>query len=192
MKKINFNLTLKIISGCLILLSCVLLAKSVKIYKKYASAKAFYFTSLNEKNTLSVRLKKIESLSVPPAVFGNAFISTYLLTFLSFSNYIDYKGYNGIVYLKTIPARVKPGPKPINAAPAAMGSYLQLNSYIAPSKSFYSIDKINIVYKIKKYGDIKTVLKIIRDIRELFPSRINSIFITNKEAGINFNIYGEE
>lgn len=188
MKKINFNLTLKIISGCLILLSCVLLAKSVKIYKKYADAKAFYFTSSNEKNTLSVKLKKLESISLPAAVFGNASVSTYLLTFLSFSNYVNYKGYHGIVYLKAIASRVKPGTKPIDAVTAA--SYLLLNSYISPSKSFYGIDKINIVYKIKRYGDIKTILKIIEDVQELFPVRINSIFITNTATSINFNIYG--
>ncbi len=190
MKKINFNLTLKIISGCLILLSCALLVKSVKIYKKYAAAKAFYFTSLNEKNMLSVKLKKLESISLPAPVLEYRSVSTYLLTFLSFSNYINYKGYNGIVYLKAMPARVKPGTKPIDAAVAA--SYLLLNSYISPSKSFYGIDKINIVYKIKKYGDIKTVLKIIGDVQELFPARINSILITDKKFVINFNIYGGE
>ena len=195
MKKINFNLMLKIISSGIILLSCALLVKSVKIYKKYATAKAFYFTSLNEKNTLSVKLKKLESLSQPKAVFGDHSVSTYLLTFLSFSNYINGKGYNGIVYLKAAQGtQVKPGAKPLNvSAPAVTdASYLKLNSYIVPSKSFYGINKVNIIYRIKKYVDIKTILKIIKDIQGLFPVRINNLLLTNKETVINFSIYGGE
>ncbi|MDA8273566.1 MAG: hypothetical protein M0Z72_07535 [Deltaproteobacteria bacterium] len=191
MKKINFNLTLKIISGCLILFSCIFLIKLVKIYKKYAPAKALYFTSLNKKNTLSVKLRKLRAVSLPKSFFSSISVSTELLTFLSFSNYINYKGYNGIVYLKAGLARVKPGTKSITAVmPAAAGSYLPLNSYIFPSRAFYGINKLNIVYKLKKYDGLKTVLKIIRDIQELFPSRINKIFITNNAASINFSIYG--
>jgi hypothetical protein len=143
---------------------------------------------------ISSKFKTIKSIPLK-GIFGNHSVNTYFLTFLSFSNYVNYKGLSGIAYLKAAQVtNVKPGAKPLNVSASAVTavSYLKLNSYIVPSKSFYGINKVNIVYRIKKYGDIKTILKIIKDIQGLFPVRINNLLLTNKETVINFNIYGGE
>lgn len=193
-KNIDAGLGLKIASTVLIVVSVIFLVKSVKIYKKYSAAKAFYISELNHRNTLFRRLRNTLFTNPPASVFGMHSVKTYLFTFLSFSNYINYKGYNAVVFLKY------PAAKPLNsglrtaarAVPVQMGSYRGLGSYIVDSKSFFAVKKVSLSLKVKDYASVKTILKIIGDLQTLFPLRIKSILITNKLAVINFNIYGGE
>ena len=184
---------LKYAGGILIVIFIIFSVKSVKIYKKYTAAKAFYALSLNRREGLTVKLSSLERLKTPAGVFGGHGIGTYLFTFLSFSNYINGKGYGAAAYLE-VPSVSKPpsGGRPGTITRAQAGNYKELSSYITDSKSFYAMKKISLSLKVKDYTDVKTVLKIIGDVQSAFPARIKSILITNKLAVINFNIYGEE
>ena len=189
-KDINAGLVLKLAAVVLIVISAAFMVKSVRIYKKYAAAKVFYASSLKRREDLSARLESLERVKPPEAVFGGRTVKTYLLTFLSFVNYINSKGYAAGASLTTPPS-LKAGLKTPKVAVQA-DSYHRLGSYITDSSSFYAVKKIGLSLKIKDIPDIKSVLKIIGDVQELFPARISSIFITGKIAVINFNIYGGE
>ena len=202
----NAGLALKLAAVALIVISGVFIIKSVGIYKKYAAAHAFYAQSLKKRNNLSARLKNLEEVKTPEFLFGNRSVKTYLLTFLSFVNYINSKGYAAQASIK-LPQIVKPGLKTQTAEASIklpqivkpglktqvagkLGSYNRLGSYITNSISFYAVKKIGLSLKINDIHDIKTVLKVIGDVQELFPTRISSVLITGKIAVINFNIYG--
>lgn len=192
-KNISAGFGLKIAAAVLIVVSAIFLVKSVKIYKKYSAAKAFYISALNHRNALLAKLKNASTAPIKAGKFGIHSVRTYLFTFLSFSNYINYKGYNAVVFLKFPEAKtLKRGLRSGQAVPVQMGSYRGLGSYIAGSKSFYGIKKVSLSLKVKDYANVKTVLKILVDVQTLFPSKILSILVTNKLAVINFNIYGEE
>lgn len=190
-KDLEAGSVLKYAGGILIVIFVVFSVKSVKIYKKYAAAKAFYAASLKRREGYRARLNNLERLKTPAGVFGVRAVKTYLFTFLSFSNYINYKGYAAEAYLE-VPAVSKPPATAIAITPAQTGTYKYLSSYITGSKSFYAIKKVSLSLRVKDYADIKAILKIIADVQALFPARIKSILITNKSAVINFNIYGEE
>ena len=192
-KDLEAGSVLKYAGGILIVIFVVFSIKSVKIYKKYAAAKAFYALSLNRRESLTAKLNNLERLKTPAGVFGEHEIGTYLFTFLSFSNYINGKGYGAAAYLEVPAVSTPRGARAGKTiTPAQAGNYKELSSYITDSKSFYAMKKISLNLKIKDYTDVKAVLKIIGDVQALFPARIKSILITNKSAMINFNIYGEE
>ena len=180
---------LKYAGGILIVIFIIFSVKSVKIYKKYTAAKVFYTLSLSRREGFTVKLNSLERVKTPAGVFGEHEIGTYLFTFLSFSNYINGKGYGAAAYLQ-VPAVSKPpsGGRPGTITPEKTGTYKELSSYVTNSESFYAVKKISLRLRVKDYADIQTVLKIIRDVQSAFPARIKSILITNKSAMINFNI----
>ena len=184
---------LKYAGGILIVIFIIFSVKSVKIYKKYTAAKVFYTLSLSRREGFTVKLNSLERVKTPAGVFGEHELGTYLFTFLSFSNYINGKGYGAAAYLEvpavSTPRDVRAGK---TITPAQAGNYKELSSYISDSKSFYAMKKISLSLKVKDYTDVKAVLKIIGDVQSAFPARIKSILINNKSAVINFNIYGEE
>ena len=188
--------TARLAAVLLIILSAVFLIKSELICKQYRTAKHLKAVAMQRNLILKRRIKAVQKISIPKTVFGYHNIKTFLLTFLSFSDYVKYKGFNDSVFIyKAVSSLKQPAEAHtphafVKVKTANINGIPVLSSYISNSRSFYGLKKISLKFDIENFHSANEVLKIISDIQNLFPSRINLIKMTDREAVINFNIYG--